>query len=73
MDYDVMNIAANFHHYKTKKGMTFEKLAQTTGISYHTLVAICSGRKKNPTTKTLVLIADALAVPLQRFLEKPNF
>ncbi len=42
------------------KGITQEKLAELSGVSRGTIVALESGEAKITTTKTLVKLADAL-------------
>lgn len=48
---------------RTEKGMSRDKLAEKSGISKSGLGYIENGRK-NPRTESLVLIANALDVPI---------
>ena len=57
--------------YKIKEAreaakMTQEELAEKSGISRGTIVALESGTEKNTTSKTLVAIAKALGVTVEQ-------
>jgi len=50
----------NLKQLRKKKGWTQEKLAQESGISFHTLIKIERGDIKSPRLDTLIKIAKAL-------------
>jgi transcriptional regulator with XRE-family HTH domain len=50
-----------------EKGLTNEKLAEITGLSYATISYFHNG-KTNPDTGTIIKIAEALDVPLSEIL-----
>jgi len=62
------NYLKNLRELRIKKGWTQEKLAQEAGISYHTLIKIERGNIKDPRLGTLLKIAAALAVPIEKLI-----
>ncbi len=60
----------NLSKLRKKKGLTQEKLARKADISFHTLVKIEGGGIKNPRIETVVKLADALGVNLDKLVEK---
>ena len=58
----------NLKKLRHKKGWTQEKLAREAGISFHTFIKIENGRTKNPKIKTLIKIAKALGVSLDKLV-----
>ncbi|MFA6216415.1 MAG: helix-turn-helix transcriptional regulator [Candidatus Omnitrophota bacterium] len=50
------------------KGLTQEGLARKANISYHTLIKLESGGIKNPKIETVIKIASALEVSLDKLL-----
>lgn len=62
------NYLKNLRALRIKKGWTQEKLAQESGISYHTLIKIERGNIKDPRLGTLLKIAAALAVPIEKLI-----
>lgn len=56
----------NIKKFRTEKKFTQEKLSEMTGISADYLSEIERG-KKTPSLKRLILIADALKVPIYKF------
>lgn len=58
----------NLKKLRKKKGWTQERLARETGISFHTLIKIENGRTKNPKIKTLIKLAKALGVSLDKLV-----
>ena len=56
----------NIKKFRTEKKFTQEKLSEITGISADYLSEIERG-KKTPSLKRLILIADALKVPIYKF------
>lgn len=45
---------------RESKGISQEKLAELSGVSRSTIIALESGQAKTTTTKTLIKIANAL-------------
>lgn len=58
----------NLKKLRKKKSWTQEKLAREAGISFHTLIKIENGRTKNPKIKTLIKLAKALGVSLDKLV-----
>ena len=54
---------------RKKKGWTQEKLAQQSGISFHTLIKIERGDIKSPRLETLLKIAKALDLSIDDLLK----
>ncbi len=62
-------IAKNIRKYREKEGLSQDKLAKKTGLSFHTIVKIESGDTENPTIDTVKKIADAFGVTVDRLLK----
>ncbi|MDD3776277.1 MAG: helix-turn-helix transcriptional regulator [Actinomycetota bacterium] len=58
----INTLGSNIKNYRTKKGLSQDKLTKKADITLTTLVKIETGNNKNPTIKTLVKIANALGV-----------
>ena len=58
----------NLKSLRKKKGWTQERLARESGISFHTLIKIENGRIKNPKLETLIKLAKALGVSIDRLV-----
>ena len=58
----------NLKKLRQKKGWSQEKLAREAGISYITLVKIERGNIENPKLQTLVKLARALGVSLDKLV-----
>jgi len=56
----------NLKQLRKKKNWTQEKLAQESGISFHTLIKIERGDIKSPRLETLLKIAKALDISLDK-------
>ena len=59
----------NLPKIRKQKGWSQEKLAQEAGISYNTLIKIERNGIKNPKIETVVKLAKALSVSVDRLLE----
>lgn len=59
----------NLKTFRKKKGWSQEKLAREAGISYQTLIKIEQGRIKNPKLETLIKLAKALKISLDRLIK----
>jgi transcriptional regulator with XRE-family HTH domain len=53
---------------RKEKGFTQEGLARKANISYHTLIKLESGGIKNPKIETIIKLANALEVNLDRLV-----
>ena len=62
----------NLKKLRKKKGWSQEKLAGESGISYQTLIKIEQGRIKNPRLDTLIKLAKALGVSIDKLLGSPK-
>ena len=62
-------IGKNIKKYRLKKGISQDKLAKLSDITYTTLVKIESGVNNNPTIKTLKKISDGLDVRVDDLLK----
>jgi transcriptional regulator with XRE-family HTH domain len=58
----------NLKKLRLKKGWSQEKLAREAGISYQTLIKIERGYVKNPKLETLIKLAKALGVSIDKLL-----
>lgn len=58
----------NLKKLRNKKGWSQEKLAREAGISYIALVKIERGSIKNPKLQTLIKLARALGVSLDKLV-----
>ena len=58
----------NLKKLRHKKGWSQEKLAREAGISYQTLIKIERGYTENPKLQTLIKIAKALGVSLDKLV-----
>ena len=61
---DNNNIGEKIKKYRLKAGLTQEKLARETDISYTTLTKMESGVIKNPSVKVLAKIAKIFKISL---------
>ena len=59
----------NLKQLRKKKNWTQEKLAQKSGISFHTLIKIERGDIRTPRLGTLIKIAKALGVSLDDLIK----
>jgi len=55
-------IANNIKKYRTKLGVSQDRLSKMADITYNTIIKIESGGNQNPTIDTLSKIAKALGV-----------
>jgi transcriptional regulator with XRE-family HTH domain len=55
-------IADNIKKYRSKIGVSQDKLSKLADVTYNTIIKIESGANKNPTIETLAKIAKALNV-----------
>jgi len=62
----------NLAKIRKEKGLTQEGLARKADISYHTLVKIESGGIENPKIETVIKLAEALGVSLDKLVTKPR-
>ena len=58
----------NLKKFRNRKGWSQEKLAREAGISYQTLIKIEQNRIKNPRLETLIKLAKALCVSLDKLV-----
>ena len=58
----------NLQKLRNKKGWSQERLAREAGISYNTLIKIERGGIKNPKLETLIKLARALGVSLDKLV-----
>ena len=55
-------IADNIKKYRSKIGVSQDRLSKLADVTYNTIIKIESGANKNPTIETLAKIAKALGV-----------
>jgi len=55
-------ISENIKKYRTKIGISQDKLSKLADVTYNTIIKIESGATYNPRVETLKKIADALKV-----------
>lgn len=56
----------NLSKLRKEKELTQEGLARKANISYHTIIKIESGSIKNPKIETVIKLAEALEVSMDR-------
>jgi len=61
-------LAKRVKEYRRQKGLTQQKLAEKTGLSFNTITKIEQGIGDSPTLKTLVKLADALGVSIDELV-----
>jgi len=64
-----MSIAKNLKKYRSKKGISQDKLSKLADVTYNTIIKLESGATKNPRVETLRLIAKALGVSVDDLLK----
>lgn len=60
----------NLAKLRKEKKLTQEALARKADISYHTLIKLESGGIKNPKIETVIKLADALAVDINKLIKR---
>jgi len=63
-------LAKRIKELRNARGLSQEKLARLSNISYNTIVKIESGQSKHPTIQTMVGIAKALRVSLDKLVDQ---
>jgi transcriptional regulator with XRE-family HTH domain len=58
----------NLQKFRNKKGWTREKLAREADVSYHTIIKIERGGIENPKIETVIKLAKALGVSIDRLI-----
>lgn len=61
-------LAKRVKEYRRQKGLTHQKLAEKTGLSFNTITKIEQGIGKSPTLDTLNKLADALNVSIDELV-----
>ena len=56
----------NLAKLRKEKGLTQEGLARKANISYHTLIKLESGGIKNPKIETVIKLAEALEISMDK-------
>lgn len=64
-----MSIAKNLKKYRSKKGVSQDKLSKLADVTYNTIIKLESGATKNPRVETLRLIAKALGTSVDDLLK----
>jgi len=54
--------------YRKQKGLTQQKLAEKTGLSFNTITKIEQGIGDSPTLKTLLKLSEALEIGLDELV-----
>jgi len=62
---EISIIAKNIKKYRTKLGISQDKLSKLAGITLHTITKIESGATPDPRIETVKKIADALGVSIE--------
>ena len=63
-------ISTNIKKYRTKLGISQDKLSKLADVTYNTIIKIESGANINPTIETLSKIAKALNVGVDDLIQK---
>lgn len=59
----------NLKKYRMEKGWSQEKLSREAGISYQTLVKIERGSIENPKIETIIRLAKALNITIDKMVD----
>jgi len=62
----------NLAKLRKEKGLTQERLAREANISYHTLLKLESGGIKNPKIETVIKLADALGISIDKLVTRKS-
>jgi len=62
------NLAKNVKRLREAKGLSQERLARLADVANNTLIKMETGKNKNPTLETLVRVAKALDVSINKLL-----
>jgi len=63
----------NLREFRKQKGWSQERLAREANISYHTLIKLEQNNIKNPKIETVIKLADALNVSLDKLVGREGF
>jgi len=63
------NIADNMKKYRSKLGISQDRLSKLADVTLHTITKIESAANQNPTIDTLVKIANALNVSVDDLIK----
>ena len=63
-------IADNIKKYRSKLGISQDRLSKLADVTYNTIIKIESGANINPTIETLSKIAKALSVGVDDLIQK---
>jgi len=62
-------ISKNIKKYRSKLGVSQDRLSKLADVTYNTIIKIESGTNKNPTIDTLAKIAKALKVGVDDLIQ----
>jgi len=62
------NISENIRKIRAEKGISQDRLSKLADLSLNTIVNVESGANPNPTVETLLKIADALGVSIEKLV-----
>lgn len=62
-------IAENIKKYRSRLGISQDRLSKLADVTYNTIIKIESGANKNPTIETLSKIAKALNVSVDDLIK----
>ena len=65
---EISIIAKNIKKYRTKLGISQDKLSKLAGITLHTITKIESGATPDPGIETVKKIADGLGVSIDNLM-----
>lgn len=60
----------NLAKLRKQKDLTQEGLARKADISYHTIIKLENGGIKNPKIETVIKLAKALSITIDKMIEK---
>jgi transcriptional regulator with XRE-family HTH domain len=63
-------LSENIKKYRAKLGLTQEALARKANISYNTIIKLESKGITDPRMETLIKVADALEISLDKLVER---
>ena len=67
---EISTIVENIKKARNKRGVLQDRLSKMADVAYNTIIKIESGAIQNPTTETLIKIANALDVKVDDLIKK---
>lgn len=66
----INHIAENIKKYRSKCGISQDRLSKLADVTYNTIIKLESGANTNPTIETLLKVANALNVGVDDLIKR---